>query len=57
MNEQTGILKILLEAWTKKEAHNKAEEAELDELQAVTRTSWIGPSREWRKCDVLLSIC
>ncbi|KFY79074.1 hypothetical protein V499_01884 [Pseudogymnoascus sp. VKM F-103] len=37
MNEQTGILKIILEAWTKQEAHNKAMKAELvkDELQAV----------------------
>jgi hypothetical protein len=29
MNEQTGILKIFLEAWTKQDAHNKAIEAEL----------------------------
>jgi hypothetical protein len=39
MHEQTGILKILLEAWTKQEAHNKAIKAELgrvkDELQSV----------------------
>jgi hypothetical protein len=39
MHEQTGILKILLDAWTKQEAHNKAIKAELgqvkDELQAV----------------------
>jgi hypothetical protein len=39
MNEQTGILKILLEAWSKQEGHNKAIKAELgrvkDELKAV----------------------
>lgn len=39
MNEQTGILKILLEAWTRQEAHNMAMKAGIDqikdELQAV----------------------
>ena len=39
IREQTGILKVLLEAWTKQEAHNKAIQAELsqvkDELHAV----------------------
>jgi hypothetical protein len=39
MNEQTGILRILLEAWTKQESHNKVIKSELgrvkDELLAV----------------------
>lgn len=39
MNEQTGILRILLDAWTKQESHNKAIKSELgqvkDELLAV----------------------
>ncbi len=39
MNKQTGILRILLDAWTRQEAHNKEMQAELgrikNELQAV----------------------
>jgi hypothetical protein len=38
MNEQTGILKILLEAWKKEEVYNKAIKAELGRVRAELQT-------------------
>jgi hypothetical protein len=57
MEEQTSIMKTLLEAWIKQEAYNKALEAEVglikQELQAVknfkqSRMNCAGLNRRWQ---------